>query len=238
MRLRIVALAALALLTCVGYASAQEQTSAQAEMVLERASGRAFPVELALPGRGQVQRLAGTGIRAKTFFKVQVYAFGLYVSAEAAAASLANWRGRSMAELKKDDSFYKRLLEDDFGKSLRLVMTRTIGGDDMIEAFDKALKPRLRQAIEKLGLNGSQADLESFRSYFNSEELTKGSELIFAWRPGGTLVTAIQGGVKGEIESPALCWALFDVYLGLKPVSKGAKQSLISRLPSILMSRK
>ncbi len=44
--------------------------------------------------------------------------------------------------------------------------------------------------------------------------------------------------VMGEIRSPALCWALFDVYLGSDPISEAGKATLIERFPKVLAATK
>lgn len=204
-----------------------------ADSVIEPSSKRAFPVGITVPGREVQHTLAGTGIRTKTFLKIQVYAYGLYVDREGARATLAPWQGDSAKELKDDDQFYRTLLEDNFAKSLRLHMTRDVGGDDMAGAFDDALGPRVDRAAEQ-GMAGGREALQQFRGYFNVEELKKESVLTFSWLPGGTLVTAVNGELRGEIESPALCWALFDVYLGEKPIMNKGKETVIERIPEIL----
>ncbi|MGH9782550.1 MAG: chalcone isomerase family protein, partial [Terriglobia bacterium] len=60
------------------------------------------------------------------------------------------------------------------------------------------------------------------------------TELLFTWAPGDKLVASIGGRQVGEIENAALCWALFDVYLGDKPISSDGKRTVIARLPEIL----
>ncbi len=81
---------------------------------------------------------------------------------------------------------------------------------------------------------GEEALLQ-FRSLFDVEKLTKETELIFTWLPGGRLRSSIQGQAQAEIRSAALCWALFDVYLGAKPISKSSKKSVIARFPALLL---
>lgn len=46
----------------------------------------------------------------------------------------------------------------------------------------------------------------------------------------GALHTSVLGTCVGVIADPALCVALFDVYLGANPVVPGAKQSLGERI--------
>ena len=80
----------------------------------------------------------GTAIRQRTLFRVQIYAFGLYVDPEGARASLSRFPGVSAPTLEDDESYYRHLLDLDFDMTLRLVMTRTVDGDDVAEAFDEA----------------------------------------------------------------------------------------------------
>ena len=117
------------------------------DTVYERSSSVAFPVHLTVPGHMEQHVLTGTGTRTKTFLKVKVYAFGLYVDADAARASLSGFAGRTSKELEKDQEFYERLLEMGFPMTLRLVMTRGVGGDDMAEAFEDALRPESREPL-------------------------------------------------------------------------------------------
>ena len=205
----------------------------QQEQVLEPNSGRAFPIRLRAHAGRDLHTLVGTGIRTKTFLKVQVYAFGLYVDAPTATSLLHAWAGRSARDLELDESFYRELLEGRFAMTLRLVMTRDVDGGDMAEAFDDALRPRVERAAAELNMPGGEAALTRFRRYFD-RELAKETELLFSWLPDGTLVSSVQGEVKGEIRSAALCWALFDVYLGAEPISKDGKKSLVSRFPGLL----
>lgn len=206
----------------------------QQEQAFEPKSGRTFPIRLRVPGSSGLHTLVGTGIRTKTFLKVQVYAFGLYVDAPSATSALQAWAGRSARDLQQDQSFYRELLEGRFGMTLRLVMTRDVSGDDMAEAFDDALRPRVVRAARELNMPGGEAALTRFRGYFDVEELTEGTELLFSWLPDGTLVSSVRGQVKGEIPSAALGWALFDVYLGAEPISEDGKKSLVSRFPELL----
>ncbi len=212
--------------------AAQEQWVAT--VAIEPRSNVSVPLQLQVQGSENVHTLTGMGVRTKTFLKVKVYAFGLYVDSAGAASTMSGWAGRSHRDLQNDDSFYEALLEGNFSMTLRLVMTRNVGGDDMAEAFEDALAPRIRHANETLGMPPGEEALARFRSFFSLEELVSGAELIFTWGSGGQLITPIAGESSGAIDSPALCWALFDVYLGDDPVSGSGKKSVIERFPAIL----
>ena len=207
-----------------------------AQTVTEPSSGVPFPLKIAAPGGGD-EVLMGTGIRTKTFLKVKVYAFGLYVDSAAAAGALASYAGKDAKALEKDNSFYQALLGMKFPMTLRLVMTRDVGGEDMAEAFDGALRPRVIQAAAEKNMPGGEAALETFRGYFSVGEMTKDSELLFTCTPDGTLSSSVKGTAAAPIASAALCWALFDVYLGSKPISGDGKKSIVANFPALLAAR-
>ena len=200
--------------------------------VVDRQSGVAFPVMLPSPGGGAPHQLTGTATRERTIFKVKVYAYGLYIDRDIAQRELAMFRGRPAASL--DRAFFQRLLEMRIPITLRLVMTRDVAGEAIGNAFDDALKPRVTSAPKELDRTDRSAALQRFRSYFNLRELARGTEFIFSCSPGGRLNTTVNTLSKPEIQSAALCRALFDVYLGDKPVSTEGRQGLITGFPDLL----
>jgi len=207
-------------------------TATAQETVAEPSSGVPFPTRLAAPAGDEM--LMGTGIRTRTILKVKVYAFGLYVDPTGARDALAAFAGKDHKALSGDRSFYATLLERRFPMTLRLVMTRDVGGEDMAEAFDGALRPRVQRAATEMGLGGGEEALEQFRGYFSVEQVTKGTELLFICTPDGTLSPTVKGEPKPPINSAALCWALFDVYLGDKPISGDGRKSVIQNFPALL----
>lgn len=178
--------------------------------------------------------LTGVGIREKTIFAVNVYAMGIYVDSSAAAKKLSKWRGKTHKELRSDDSFYAELLKRGYPTTLRLVMCRDVDGDDMAEAFDDSLKPRMKAILAKDAKLGHMQHLKRFRSFFDVDEVKDDVELLFTWSKDGVLYTRMDGKFLGAIASPALCQSLFDVYLGRKPITKSGKRSLVARLPQII----
>ena len=228
---RLFGVALLVVLASARPAAAQESDEG---VVHERNSGVPFPVELTAPGTETVHVITGTGIRTKTFLKVKVYAFGLYVDPAGARTALADYAGMEGKELEKNDTFFDTVLEQDFGMTLRLVMTRDVGGEDMAEAFDGALRPRVQRAAAEMDMPGGEAALDEFRGFFSVDEMTKESAIVFSCAPDGTLRTSVKGEVQPEIASEALCWALFDVYLGKDPISGGGKKNIGKAFADVL----
>jgi hypothetical protein len=199
--------------------------------VVEPNSRVEFPAELRTPVGVQV--LAGTGVRSRTVIvKVKVYTFGLYVDADRARVALEQWRGRSPEELANDASFYQKLLDGAVPMTMRLEMSRDVGAKQMAEAFADALAPRVAEAAGR-GMPGGADALARFRVLFTSD-LKNGTELLFTWAPGDRLLVSIGGRQVGAIENRALAWALFDVYLGPKPISGDGKKTVVARLPEVI----
>ena len=202
--------------------------------VNEPRSGTPFPVSLTPPGNTTPHWIMGTGVRQRTIFRVKIYAFGLYVDPVGARASLSRFSRLSASTLERDENFYRSLLELDFAMTLRLVMTRTVDGDDVAEAFDDALRPRIARAVTDMNNSGELAVLERFRGYFDVDEVRTGTEIVFSCGPPGRLATSVGGDQRPPIDSRALCRALFDVYLGEEPISADGKRSIIAGFPGLI----
>lgn len=209
------------------------------EIVRESATKVEFPVvRSALGPRADVpggpQHLTGTAVRDKTIFGVDVYAYGLYVDPWVAQERLAAFDDHSAKALGKDAAFYDALMAPELPKTLRLVFVRNVDADDVVEAFEGSLEPRIAKAVKERELPDATADLEAFKAFFDLAKLRKGNELVFSWVGGDTLRTAVNGELKPELVSPGLCWALFDVYLGADPIEESGKKKLAARVPGIL----
>ena len=192
--------------------------------IIEPHSGISFPASLSPPGGGTEQWLTGAGIRELTVFIV-----GLYVDRQAARATLAGYASRPAESLMEDAAFYRRLLDLQFAMSLRLVLARDIADADIGKAFDEALRPRLAQQGAAAG-----HPLQQFRGSFEVGQLATGTEIIFSCSPEGRLVTALAGTPHRSLDSRPLCEALFDVYLGTKPISESGRRAVIAGFPEVL----
>ncbi len=180
--------------------------------------------------------LLGLAIREKTIFNVNVYSYVLYVDQATVKADLGKWKGQSAKALGKDDSLFYKLLSQSGTKEIRMRFCRNVDADDIVDAFEGSLKPRILalKKAEKTGEAAKLANLNTFRKFFSLDKLKTGNELRFTWHPDGTLSTVVNGVRKKDLMAPALCKAMFDVYLGGKPISKSGKKKLVKRLPEIL----
>ncbi len=135
--------------------------------------------------------------------------------------------------MRKDRNFEKAVLSDKFGKTLRLAMARDVDAEDMAEAFDDALKPRVKSFLKKASAEDrkkGEAAVKQFQGFF-TKECEEDQVLVFSWLPGGRLQTSIDGKKMPEIKNAALCWALFDVYVGEDPISDNGKEAFVKALP-------
>ena len=204
------------------------------ESVREPESGTPFAVVLTPPGTTTLHRLAGTGIRQRTIFRVNVYAFGLYVDPTGAKAALAELAGASARTLQRDARFHRRLLDLDFGMTLRLVMTRRVRGNDVADAFDDALRPRMARAEPHSEGADAGAALARLRSYLDVDEVARGTEIVLSCDPEGRLTASVRNAPQPPIASRDLCRALFDVYLGQDPIERDGKRNIIAGFARLL----
>ncbi|MCH2101463.1 MAG: chalcone isomerase family protein [Planctomycetes bacterium] len=210
----------------------------EAPQIEEKATDAMFPTWIK-HGKGdsaKTHHLAGMGVRKKTVFRVKVYAFGFYLDSSAAAKIIQPLVGRKMKVMMKDGALEKALLDDSYGKTLRLVMARTVDAEDMAEAFDESLKLRIKDSTAKLSDEEKKAAnkaLTKFRGYFK-DPAKEGQVLEFSWLPSGRLLTTIDGKVLPEIKNFALCHALFHIYVGNDPISESGKEAILNGLPAAL----
>ena len=214
-------------------AVAASQSPASA-IAYEPRSRTPFPVLLTPPGGTMPHRLMGTAVRQRTIFRVKIYAFGLYVDPEGARASLTRFAGASASALGGDESFYRQLLDLEFAMTLRLVMTRTVDGVDVAETFDDAIRPRIARAVTDTTDAAEFAALQTFRSYFDGGEIEASTEIVFSCGPAGRLKASLGGDERPPIDSPALCRALFDLYLGEDSISDDGKKRVIVGFPDLI----
>lgn len=208
----------------------------QAATVKDQATGVEFPLATQL-WDGETCRCLGAGARTKkvAFVGVKVYAAALYVEAEKAAHELGV-RSRG-GFFDTDDDYAQALADGAFVKMLQVQLVRKIDGETFFGAIEEALTPRL-------SVTGEMATLGKFKKFFEGKSLEKGTNILLLWRTQGVLdvlSTASQQDFSTakpdlQIESPGLCRALFEVYLGQNTVVPEAKASWVAGAKALLDS--
>ncbi|MFT4709571.1 MAG: hypothetical protein ACI9D0_000500 [Bacteroidia bacterium] len=198
----------------------------------------AFPISIVVLPKTEKRKevkhaLSGMGVRVKTkfFMDFEVYALGFYMDEEKGLAALKEPAADlSVSKLEESKEFREALLGDDFGKTMRLVMVRDVDADDMAEAFDDVLWPRMKERCkEEKELSAAKIALKKFKDFFE-KEAEEDQVLDFTWMPGGEMYAVVDGKRHPVVKNGALCWALFDVFVGDDPISEDAKENIITAL--------
>lgn len=174
--------------------------------------------------QGEVSRALGAGTRYKkiAFVGVKVYAIALYVEAERTAKELGVRQRGGFFDDNVDADYALAIVDGAFTKTLVIKMARQVKGEQFVEAIAEALEPRMR-------LTGQMDTLEKFKTFFASKEaLEKGTAVTMLWTPSGSLELLIREDdasvnystvqPDARFESPSLCRALFEIFLGEKPI--------------------
>eukprot|EP00238_Polyblepharides_amylifera_P005503 CAMPEP_0196581286 /NCGR_PEP_ID=MMETSP1081-20130531/33434_1 /TAXON_ID=36882 /ORGANISM="Pyramimonas amylifera, Strain CCMP720" /LENGTH=197 /DNA_ID=CAMNT_0041901463 /DNA_START=364 /DNA_END=957 /DNA_ORIENTATION=- len=194
----------------------------------EPKTGLAFDGEFCLnDAKKNCAKLTGVGCRIKSLagIKVKVYAAGIYLDNKVAKVELGKYSSLAKADkLKESVEMFEDVINSAaMQKTLQLVFARNLKGASVRDALSERLKPKL----------GGSTEYKDFQSYFDGVQLKKGQNLSFS-SVNGVLTTQFEGKTLGCINSPALCEALFDIYLGSNPVSKELKENLALGVAQIL----
>ena len=139
-------------------------------------------------------------------------------------------RGYRRRSWSRTRAFNRRLLDLDFALTVRLVLTRTVSGEDVADNFNQILRPRIAQAIRDMNGSLHPDTLRRFLSYLKVDEVRVGTEIVISCGPAGRLVISVGEVEHPPIDSPVLCRAVFDVYLGQDPVSRPGKEACDRRI--------
>ncbi|KAK4532932.1 hypothetical protein CCYA_CCYA14G3789 [Cyanidiococcus yangmingshanensis] len=167
---------------------------------------------------------------------VRVYYVGLYVDPVGARkALLPEYQGRDSSSICTDAEFWK--LFRSFRHSLVMHVIRSVDAKHVVQGLERGISRRLRYAKNKLHMSDDRPKLAELKSYLLSlGQIPENSQIRFAiLDDGNSLLIELNSDVVGYVEScPALCYAIDDVFLGVKPVSPDAKQSFCVGMESIV----
>ena len=159
---------------------------------------------------------------------------GLYIDSNAAKTELSALRNVDIASYTP--SHFKSIVDThSVSKAIRLVMTRTVSGEQMASAIGEAVESRLkvlgssRTAAEREAMD---AAFKQFVSNFKKPELVTGTEIIILMDGNGVMSLTVAGSTGEPINSKELCSAFVDVYLGDEAVVD--RTLLLGRMQSLL----
>ncbi|GAB4854015.1 hypothetical protein Ancab_022597 [Ancistrocladus abbreviatus] len=191
---------------------------------------------LSIPDLNRV--LVGTGSKTMRIIKIRslrVYAFGFYVHPYSVCEKLGTkYASVPVAELEKCHDFYRDLLREDIGMTIRLVVNcNGMKINTVKDAFEKSLRARL----VKTNPNTDYRCLKAFGSCFAQDiSLPSGTTIDFRRTADGQLITEIGGNQIGAVHSRDLCRAFFDMYIGEVPISEQSKEEIGKNVASIMRS--
>ncbi len=208
-----------------GLLSSVLPASAQAETVVESASGQKFETERTVDGKSYV--LTGTGIRKK--FIIKVYAMALYVDeadAKRAFPSVVQRAGGAdKAHLLASDHAESFLVWGQFGKTAVLRFVRGVDKGKIQNAYRESLSEELSDK--------SPADLRSAAEQFVAlfdHDMQDGQDLIIHTTTDGKVSVEMAGVKKDGPQNAKLNRAIWSIWLGAKPISADLKKGLVDRI--------
>ena len=160
--------------------------------------GVTFPETISISGTNCT--LVGAGIRKKLI--ISVYAGALYMSSPSTNASTV---------ISSDQT--KRM-------SLQFIYSE-VTSEQLIEAWNEGFNANAGSSV-----NALKNKINTFNSYF-SESARKGDTIIITYIPGKGTEVAIKNSVKGVIEGKDFMQALFSIWFGPKPPTKGLKNGML-----------
>jgi len=171
------------------------------------------------------QTFLGSGIRAKG--PISVYNVDMYVG-DRAKSALSAFKGK---DLKKDKAFIDAFEKGGFQKTIKITMLRSVAPEKMVSSFNDAVSTR----VSKKALDKIETPLNDLLTKaFSGSASQKGSAITFSMMGGKSFSISVQGKAQGSVWSSDLCKAFTDIYVGSKPVSSGAKDSIITGLQEMI----
>jgi hypothetical protein len=191
------------LAVCLGVLTATSAVAAD-PVPVKGSQNKFAPTVTVMVGDKPVElMLTGVGLRTKV--GLNVYAIGSYLQEGAAA--------RTPEDLAKADAV----------RMLHLVMERNVEPADFIDAFKSAV--------------GKSYPADKFATEFaqlteavGKTAAKKGDQVILLFAPGTGMRIQIVGKVDLLIKNADFAQALWEVYLGPKPLDEKMKMGLVARL--------
>ncbi|XP_010526033.1 PREDICTED: fatty-acid-binding protein 2 isoform X2 [Tarenaya hassleriana] len=208
-----------------------------ARQAVEPRTGIEFPMLLDKNTYGLTSEvLVGTGSRTMKIIRIKslkVYAFGFYIHPSSVCKKLGpKYASFPPCKLDKYDDFYRDLLREDIGMSVRLVVNcNGLKINTVRDAFEKSLRARL----VKTNPNTDFHCLRAFGSFFTKDiPIPAGTIIDFRRTADGQFITEIGGNQIGAVRSKDLCRAFFDMYIGDFPVSEQTKEDIGRNVAGII----
>jgi hypothetical protein len=181
------------------------QKTPAAEPVAVKGSTAKYPpsVSVALGGKSVKLNLTGVGLRTK--FGFGIYAIGSYLQDGASA--------RTAQELMTTDAV----------RALHLIMDRDVEPRDFVDAFKTAIGKN--HPADKF-----QNEFAQLMKEVGDRPLKKGDQIVLVASPETGVRIMIVGKVDVTFKNAAFTEALWEVYLGARPLDEKIKKGLTEML--------
>jgi hypothetical protein len=187
--------------------------AARAENVVEPSTGHSFDTTKSVDGKRYA--LLGVGVRKK--FIIKVYSMALYAEEDEAKKSYKAGAGEATSFVAGGG----------FGKVAVLHFARDVDAGKIRNAYEEGLSEELSDRAPADVKQGAQAFIAAF-----DKDLKEGQEIML--RTAGKKIEINVAGSKKELPtSPTLSKAIWNIWLGPKPISKDLKTGLVSRIDSL-----
>lgn len=150
--------------------------------------------------QGTTCNLVGVGIRKKLF--INVYLGALYMGQPTKNASNVISTGQ-----------VKRVFMH--------FLYKEVTSDQLVEAWDEGFEKNAGNALVSL-----KDEINMFNGFF-TESMKKGETMVITYIPEHGTEVVIKGQVKGVIEGRDFMEALFSIWFGPHPPSKGLKKGML-----------
>lgn len=177
-------------------------TAGAADPVSVKGSSAKYPESVAVTVGDKVINLKLTGVGLRSKIGVKVYAVGSYLQDGVTA--------QTAEELTKVDAV----------RMLHLVMERTVEPADFIDAFKSAVGKTY--PADKFA-----AEFAEVAKAVGTMAAKKGDQVILLYTPGTGVRIQIVGKVDVMVKGAAFAQALWEVYLGPKPLEEALKKNLV-----------
>eukprot|EP00735_Rhodelphis_limneticus_P015169 TRINITY_DN9344_c0_g1::TRINITY_DN9344_c0_g1_i1::g.28414::m.28414 TRINITY_DN9344_c0_g1::TRINITY_DN9344_c0_g1_i1::g.28414 ORF type:complete len:288 (-),score=43.64,sp/Q9C8L2/FAP3_ARATH/24.72/4e-08,Chalcone/PF02431.10/8.5e-23 TRINITY_DN9344_c0_g1_i1:417-1238(-) len=160
----------------------------------------------------------GHGLR-KMLGIYTAYSYGLYIDANEAS------RIAKLHADQPDVMLFDTIFEPKFDKCIRMVVLRPVNGTHLIKGFSMGVSRRLKN-LQANGMNDGHESLKTMNTFFTNRNFEVGSEILFTWLTCGTLIVTLNGEEMSSICDPALCRAVFEMFIGPAAASKPARDAV------------
>jgi coproporphyrinogen III oxidase-like Fe-S oxidoreductase len=176
-----------------------------AEPVAVKGSATKYPTAVSATVGQKTYRLNLTGVGLRTKLGFGVYAIGSYLEDGA--------RVRTAEELMKTDAV----------RALHLVMERDVQPREFVDAFKTAIGKN--HPADKF-----QDEFAELMKAVGDRPLKKGDQIVLVAAPATGVRIQIVGKVDVSFKNAAFTEALWEVYLGARPLDEKLKKGLVEML--------